>query len=100
MAGTIEVGPDVKWSAAGRLFDWVLSQVASEGSDAELAGHLRGIVGENLGYLSLPEVEAQQRTQFRDAVQGLRSIADTRWRDFDGRDGALEHLDALKECIG
>ncbi|WP_331527557.1 hypothetical protein [Nocardioides sp.] len=100
MAATIEVRPGQRWTAASWLFDWVLSHVASEVGDAELAGHLRGIVGENLGFLSLSEVTEAQRSQSMDAAAELPTAAAKEWHDFEGRDQALDLLRAFKVGIG
>lgn len=98
MAGTIEVRLGEQWTAASWLFDWVLLHVASEVSDLEFAGHLHGIVDENLGFLSLPEVNEPRRSQFRDAVAAVHIVAANTWRDFDGREGAMDHINALQAC--
>jgi len=69
MAGTIEVGPDSRWSAASWLFDWVLRSIALEVNDAELAGELVGIVDENIGWLSLDELSQTQQKAVRAVIQ-------------------------------
>jgi hypothetical protein len=63
MAGDIEFGPGRTWSAASWLFDWVVATIASKIEDVELAAELKGIVGENLGYLPLMEFPYSQRMQ-------------------------------------
>ena len=101
MAGTIEIRPGVRWSAAGWLFDWVLSTAASEISDAEFAGKLREIVDENLGFLALSEITGDQRSEFRSVVAvRLSDVATTSWRDFTVREDALRHLNELRKLIG
>jgi hypothetical protein len=63
MAGTIECRAGVRWSAASWLFDWVLRELAAQVSNAELAGQLIGIADENLGWLDLRELPADQRAE-------------------------------------
>jgi hypothetical protein len=56
---------DVRWSAASWLFDWVLRDIAKGTRDVELAGHLTGIVGENLGWFGLDDITPGQRREVR-----------------------------------
>ena len=72
MSGTIEVSPQLRWSAAGWLFDWTVGYLADHVADAEVAAGLREIVDENLGWLGLddygPEARAELVTLLRDKV--------------------------------
>ncbi len=65
MAGTVSLSPDVRWSAASWLFDWVLRDIARDTDDVELAGHLTGVVGENLGWFGLDDITPRQRREVR-----------------------------------
>lgn len=69
MAGTIELRPDVRWSASGWIFDWVLRAAAQRVSDDQLAGDLREIVDENLGWLALSDFQDQQRLSIIHVLQ-------------------------------
>jgi hypothetical protein len=56
MAGTVSVSPGVQWSVSSRLFHWVLTDIAKNACDVEVAGHLNGIVGENLGWFGFGDI--------------------------------------------
>jgi len=69
MAGTIEVGPGLRWSAATWVFDFVLRAIAAEVNDRQLAGDLIGIQDENLGWLSLVDLPEADRAQVERVVR-------------------------------
>lgn len=97
MAGDISFSPDVWWSAASWLFDWVLRDIAYGTSDVELVGHLNGIVGENLGWFGLDDITPGQRREVhRIIAERLVSDADREFpADMPGRQGALGLLKDL-----
>ncbi len=101
MAGTVNVSPGVLWSAASWLFDWVVRDVAKHTSDAGLAGHLNGIVDENLGWFGFGDITVGQRREVRriiaerlvdDANNGLRA-------DMPARPSVLALLQQLADII-
>jgi hypothetical protein len=69
MSGTVAVGPEVHWSAAGWLFDWVVEFLADEVADPEVAADLREIVAANLGWLGLDDYGPEAGAQLRKAVR-------------------------------
>ena len=96
MAGLIYVENARTWSAAGWLFDWVLTVVADELGDDRVAPRLREIVSANLGTLNL--------TQFAPPDQALIAgvicasvLPKAHNKDFVGVDKAMvmKHLDEL-----
>jgi hypothetical protein len=97
MAGTISLTSTIRWSAASWLFDWVLNTLAETVEDAELAGDLTGVVGENLGWLGLNDLTTEQSAAVRRILRGgLRAKAERSFPDaMPGREEALEHLDEL-----
>jgi hypothetical protein len=64
MSGTIEVSPNVRWSAAGWMFDWTVSYLAEHASDPQVAPQLREIVSDNLGWLGLDDYGPSARADF------------------------------------
>ena len=75
MAGTVFVG-DQLWSAAGWLFDFVVAQVADSVSSPTLSSHLREIVDEHLGALSLNDLSSDDRDEVLAALgRGLHEQA-------------------------
>jgi hypothetical protein len=63
MSGTIAVTPDKRWSAAGWLFDWTLEALARDLSDEAARQHLREILDNNLGWLSLDDLPPAARAE-------------------------------------
>jgi hypothetical protein len=96
MAGTIEVRPEHLWSAAGWLFRWTLETIASESQDLAISAMLRGIVGENLGYLRLTDLGESYVNATVFIRTHLMSVADERLpKDLPNREGVLAHLREL-----
>jgi hypothetical protein len=75
MSGTIAISPDVRWSAAGWLFDWTVDLLSTKVTDAEVAESLQEIVSENLGWLSLDDYGPQAASELRQAIQRHLLIA-------------------------
>jgi hypothetical protein len=69
MSGTIAISPDVRWSAAGWLFDWTVEFLADKVADPDVASDLREIVTENLGWLGLDDYGPEARAELRDIMQ-------------------------------
>lgn len=69
MAGTIRIGSQT-WTAAGWLFDFVLTELAALVQTTELAGELRGIVAENLGWLAVDDLPPTQHDELLNTLQG------------------------------
>jgi hypothetical protein len=97
VSGDISFSAKVCWSAASWLFDWVLRDIANGTHDAELAGHLNGIVGENLGWFGLDDITPSQRREVHRVIaERLVSDADREFpADMPGRQGALGLLKDL-----
>jgi hypothetical protein len=97
MSGTISLSATTRWSAASWLFDWVLNTLAEMVEDAELAGALTGVVGENLGWLGLNDLPREQSVAKRRILRGgLRVKAEQSFpAAMPGRDDALRYLDEL-----
>jgi hypothetical protein len=60
MTATVVSTRGQRWSAASWLLDWLLTTVAKEVTEVELAGDLRGRVDENLGWFSLKDLPRNQ----------------------------------------
>jgi hypothetical protein len=100
MAGTVEVQPGRLWSAAGWLFRWTLETIASESQDLAVSAMLRGIVGENLGYLRLSDLGESYVDVTGFIRTRLMSVADDRLpNDLLNREGVVEHLRKLVEAV-
>lgn len=100
MAGTIKFGSAVCWSAASWLFDWVLRTIAQRADDIELSAELFGIVDENLGWLALDELPANQRDQFEKVVvRELMTASAALPADLDCRELVLSHLRSLVHML-
>ena len=97
MAGTVSVAPGVQWSVSSRLFHWVLTDIAKNASDVELAGHLNGIVGENLGWFGFGDISLGQRREVRRIItERLIDDADKEFpADMPARPSALVLLQDL-----
>lgn len=97
MSGTISLSAEIRWSAASWLFDWVLESLAGAVEDAELAGELRSIVDENIGWLGLNDLKRGQVDEIREIFRGtLRLLADQTFPiAMAGREDALRHVDEL-----
>jgi hypothetical protein len=70
MSGTIEISPQQRWSAAGWLFDWTVRYLAEHVSDPTLAGGLREIVDDNLGWLGLDDFGAVAKRELISIITG------------------------------
>jgi len=97
MAGTIVSVRGEQWSAASWLFDWVLTTIANKITDAELSGELRGVVDENLGWLSLADFSGNQRTQILEALRSsvLPTAESELPEDLPHREEVVAHVRSL-----
>lgn len=72
MAGTIAVAPQVRWSAAGWLFDLVVDILKERVDDPDTRADLDEIVEQGLGWVSVDDypapVAAALRQTLRDEV--------------------------------
>ncbi|WP_406051550.1 hypothetical protein [Kribbella sp. NBC_00889] len=98
MAGSMKVDGKL-WTAASWLFRWVVSSVADNaGLDPDGQATLREIVDENLGWLSIDDLEPARRSIVRDWISE-RLVADADARlpvDLEADRGAtLTHLGEL-----
>jgi hypothetical protein len=101
MAGTISIDDRRRWTAASWLFDFALRTIAEHASDAELSGELVGIIGENLGWLSLADLTGQQREEFERVVSfALVPSAEVGLPpELMGREDAIEMLKDLAAMV-
>jgi hypothetical protein len=74
MAGTIEVKPETRWSAASWLFDWVLNDLSATVQDVATAQRLQEIVRVNLGWLGVGDLPEAGRSEVLEAL--CRSLVD------------------------
>jgi hypothetical protein len=63
MSGMIALSADVRWSAAGWLFDWTVESLADMVASPEVAASLREIVNENLGWVGLDDFGKDAKTE-------------------------------------
>jgi hypothetical protein len=102
MAGTIEVGDGVRWSAASWMFDWVVEFLADNVAEPALGEGLREIVDENLGWLGLPDFGEEAEVELRTLLR--RRLIDEADRTFSStmanRQEALDHLRELVGLLG
>jgi hypothetical protein len=101
MAGTVVLTRGQRWSAASWLFDWLLTTVAKEVTDVELAGELTGLVDENLGWLSLKDLPP---TQSDEVIKILRTsilpiAISSLPSQLPNREEVLEHLRILVDSV-
>jgi hypothetical protein len=79
VAGWVIIEPEKEWKAAGWLFRWVVSALATNVEDAELRRRLDEIVNENLPTLDLAAFTAAERDQLRSVIRDrLVEEAETR----------------------
>lgn len=101
MSGTVSLSPDTRWSAASWLFDWVLKTIATKAGDTELAGHLTGLVDENLGWFAVTDIPPDQQRKVRRAIK--EDLIEDAQRDFPAtmlaRPETLRHLEDLVAMI-
>ena len=97
MAGGIEFAEEVDWYGEAWLFNWILGEVAAESEDPELVAELNRIVGEDIRWVSLPELTESQRREFLRVIRaGLTERADRKLPLNVPRDSAeLSRLDEL-----
>jgi hypothetical protein len=99
MSGTIAIAPDVRWSAASWLFDWTLEFLAKDIGDATAAAHLREIVDDNIGWLSLDDLSAEARTSLLRRIK--TELVDTADKTLPaGLENRRAVLDLLRELVG
>jgi Mg/Co/Ni transporter MgtE len=101
MAGSIKV-EDVIWTAASWMFDWVLTRIATDPSlTSDVRSSLLLIVDKNLGWLSLRDLEPDDRAMIERWIGGrlVREAAATLPADLPERDGAIEHLQELADLV-
>ena len=101
MSGTVSVSAGAQWSAGWWLFDWVLTDIAKNTRDVELAGHLTGIIGEHLGWFGLNDLAAGQRREVRRII--TERLVDDAQQEFPanlpGRPQALTLLKDLAVLV-
>jgi hypothetical protein len=97
MSGTVAISPDVRWSAAGWLFDWTVEFLSKRVTNAEVAGNLREILNENLGWLSLDDYGPQAGAELREIIERqLLAAADEQLpQTVPNRPGVIELLQEL-----
>jgi hypothetical protein len=101
MAGTIEVRPDVLWSASGWMFRFVLRSISAEVSDPQLKRALAEIEEFNLGFLSLPQLPAAQRAEVERVIRDrlvTRAEQDLP-RDMERRAGVVDYIRGLADVL-
>jgi hypothetical protein len=98
VAGTIELQPGARWSAASWLFDWVLRSLAALVGDLELSAELVGIVDENLGWFDLGELPARQRAEVEEMLRSgrLADAAEQLPTNLTDREAVLQHIRDLQ----
>lgn len=99
MSGTIALAPDVRWSAAGWLFDWTVGFLADRTTDPRAAAILREAVDENLGWFAVDECEPDTRVELRDILhRRLVPVAEEQLPPtVPGRSDAIAMLQQLAE---
>lgn len=97
MAGTISFSPGARWSASTWLFDWVLTTLARQVDDPELAAELTAIVDDNVGWLGLDDLTGDQKATVKRTIRrSLRTAAERGLPPaIPGHEDALNHLDDL-----
>jgi hypothetical protein len=97
MSGTIAISPDVRWSAAGWLFDWIVEFLADNVADPDVAADLREIVTENLGWLGLDDYGPETRAELRDIMshQLLAAADESLPQTVPNRPAVIELLEEL-----
>jgi hypothetical protein len=97
MAGTIELSPDSRWSAASWLFEWVLNTLTRNIGDRDLAAALTEIVDENLGWFSVERLPDRTKAEVESFIRD-RLIAKALQElptDLLSNPKILEHLNEL-----
>ena len=101
VSGAVNVSAGVRWSAASWLFDWALKDIAQGTGDVELAGHVTGVVDEQLGWFGLDDIAPGQRREIRRII--TERLADDAEREFPadlpGRPEALALLKNLAAIV-
>jgi hypothetical protein len=102
MAGTIAVAPQIRWSAAGWLFDWTLEFLAGRVTDPKVATGLREVISENLGWLGLEDFGPGAAQELRALIQQelLTAAHQQLPADLAGRSEALDLLGELASEVG
>jgi hypothetical protein len=102
MSGTIAISPDTRWSASGWLFDWVVGFLAERATDANVAGSLREVVEENLGWLGLGDYGPEADRELREVIRTqLLAAAEERLPGtVPNRAAALDLLRDLTDQVG
>jgi hypothetical protein len=97
MSGTIAITPDARWSAAGWLFDWTVDFLSRDVGDATATNHLREIIDDNIGWLSLDDLPASVRARLLERIKTtLVDAADrTLPSTLTDRDAVLDRLREL-----
>jgi hypothetical protein len=101
MAGTIKVQQDVLWSTSSWMFDFIVRSIAADVRDPELAGELLGIQGENLRWLSLPDLPDAQRAEVNRVISEClicRTENDLP-AALENREGVLEYVQGLVDVL-
>ena len=101
MAGTISLGPDRRWSAAGWLFAWAVEFLAERVAEPELRASLEEIVNENLGWLGLDDFGPEQEREMRELLrnEAVSAASGTFPVGMTGRESALSLLGELADSV-
>jgi len=101
MAGMIEVRPGVLWSTSSWMFSFVLRTLGAEVTDPQVAEALTEIEDHNLGYLSLPDLPSDQRTEVARVIREcLMARAESDLPpDMNERTGVVEYIRGLVDVL-
>ncbi|HEV7465620.1 MAG TPA: hypothetical protein VGP96_04935 [Candidatus Dormibacteraeota bacterium] len=99
MAGTIALSPDIRWSAAGWLFDWTLRFIAQQVGDPGVSATLQEVIDENLGWVDMTALPPEaRRTVVRKLRDELVSAAEGQLpATLPGRQQVLDHVRELSQ---
>jgi hypothetical protein len=97
MAGTISLGPDKRWSAAGWLFDWTVEFLAENVGRSDLREQLEEIVTENLGWLGLGDYGSAAEREMRELLRNrlVGTANEVFAPGMEGREPAIGRLQQL-----
>jgi hypothetical protein len=102
MAGTIALSPDIRWSAAGWLFDWTLRFIARQAGDPGVSANMQDVIDENLGWVDITALPREaRRTVVKKLRDELVSAAEGQLpATLPERQRVLDHVRELSELAG